>query len=64
MLWKRFGVTLDAPVQMGQVAIPNVLGLGSDVIVTRNVDSKCGHGVLRPGNGNACQSSWIPLKSN
>jgi CxxC motif-containing protein len=28
---------LDAPVRIGQVAIPNVLGLGSDVIVTKNI---------------------------
>jgi CxxC motif-containing protein len=33
-------VTLDAPVQIGQVAIPNVLGLGSDVIVTKNIGSE------------------------
>ena len=30
-------VELEAPVSIGQVAIPDVLGLGSDVIVTRNV---------------------------
>jgi CxxC motif-containing protein len=39
---------LDAPVRMGQVAIPNVLGLGSDVIVTRNVGSRCDCGIV-PG---------------
>jgi len=31
---------LQAPVQAGQVAIPNVLGLGSDVIVTKDVSAK------------------------
>jgi CxxC motif-containing protein len=31
---------LRAPVHAGQVAIPNVLGLGSDVIVTKNVAAK------------------------
>lgn len=30
-------LTLDAPVQTGDVAIANILGLGSDVIVTRSV---------------------------
>ena len=30
-------LALEAPVHIGQVAIPNVLGLGSDVIVTKNV---------------------------
>jgi len=31
---------LKAPVSAGQVAIANVLGLGSDVIVTKNVVAK------------------------
>lgn len=31
---------LKAPVRAGQVAIPNVLGLGSNVIVTKHVDAK------------------------
>jgi CxxC motif-containing protein len=31
---------LSAPVTIGQVAIANVLGLGSDIIVTRNVAVK------------------------
>ncbi len=31
---------LQAPVSIGQVAIANVLGLGSDVIVTKNVAAK------------------------
>ncbi len=31
---------LQAPVHPGQVAIPNVLGLGSDVIVTKQVAAK------------------------
>lgn len=31
---------LQAPVYVGQIAIENVLGLGSDVIVTKNVMSK------------------------
>ena len=31
-------VTLNAPVRIGDVAIENVLGLGSDVIVTRHID--------------------------
>ncbi len=31
---------LQAPVHAGQVAIPNVLGLGSDVIVTKHVAQK------------------------
>lgn len=30
---------LKAPVSVGQVAIPNVLGLDSDVIVTKNVEA-------------------------
>lgn len=30
--------TLAAPVQIGDVVIENVLGLGSDVIVTKNID--------------------------
>ncbi len=29
---------LDAPVKTGQVVIENVLGLGSDVIVTKNIE--------------------------
>lgn len=33
-------VRLKAPVFVGQVAIENVLGLGSDVIVTKNVMQK------------------------
>ena len=32
--------TLQAPVRIGDVVIENVLGLGSDVIVTKNVDSR------------------------
>lgn len=31
-------VELTAPVHIGDVVIPNVLGLGSDVIVTKNVE--------------------------
>jgi len=31
---------LKAPVYVGQVAIANVLGLGSDVLVTKNVGAK------------------------
>ena len=31
------GVELSAPVQIGQKVIENVLGLGSDVIITKNV---------------------------
>ena len=30
--------TLTAPVRIGDVVIANVLGLGSDVIVTKNID--------------------------
>ena len=33
-------VTLVAPVKIGQVVIANVLGLGSDVITTKNVAAK------------------------
>jgi CxxC motif-containing protein len=33
-------VSLQAPVHIGQVAIANVLGLGSDVIVTNHVEAK------------------------
>ncbi len=33
-------LTLDAPVRIGQVAIPDVLGLGSDVIVTKDVGAE------------------------
>ena len=32
-------VTLTAPVKIGDVAIPNVLNLGSDVIVTKNIEA-------------------------
>ena len=32
--------SLTAPVAIGDVALPNILGLGSDVIVTKNVDSR------------------------
>ena len=32
--------TLQAPVRIGDVVIKNVLGLDSDVIVTKNVDSR------------------------
>ena len=32
------GVTLTAPVRIGQVAVKNLLGTGADVIVTRNID--------------------------
>ena len=31
-------VTLDAPVAIGDVVIPDLLGLGCDVIATRNVE--------------------------
>ena len=31
-------VRIEAPVQIGQVVIKNILGLGSDVIVTKTVD--------------------------
>ena len=32
------GVTLTAPVKIGQVAVENLLGTGADLIVTRNID--------------------------
>ena len=32
------GVTLAAPVRIGQVVEKNILGTGADVIVTRNID--------------------------
>ncbi len=32
-------VVLAAPVKIGDIVIPNVLGLDSDVIVTKNIDS-------------------------
>ena len=32
------GITLTAPVKVGQVAVENILGTGADVIVTRNID--------------------------
>ena len=32
-------VTLTAPVKIGDVVIQNVLGLGSDVIVTKNIEA-------------------------
>ena len=32
------GVSLAAPVKIGQVAVKNLLGTGADVIVTRNID--------------------------
>ena len=31
-------VTLQAPVRAGQIVIPDVLGLGSDIIATRDVE--------------------------
>lgn len=31
-------VTIDAPVSIGQILIPNVLGLGQDVIATKQID--------------------------
>lgn len=31
-------VTLTAPVRIGQVVIPDILGTGVDLIVTRNID--------------------------
>ncbi|HIQ73439.1 MAG TPA: DUF1667 domain-containing protein [Candidatus Cottocaccamicrobium excrementipullorum] len=31
-------VSLPAPVKEGQIVIPNVLGLGSDVMITKTVD--------------------------
>lgn len=33
-------IKLQAPVVSGQIAIENVLGLGSDVIITKNVSKK------------------------
>ncbi|MBR2570837.1 MAG: DUF1667 domain-containing protein [Clostridia bacterium] len=30
-------ITLEAPISIGDVVIPNLLGLGSDVIVTKNI---------------------------
>ena len=33
--------TVDAPVKIGQILIPNVLGLGQDVIATKRID--CDH---------------------
>ena len=33
-------IRLTAPVSIGQTALENVLGLGSDVIVTKNVREK------------------------
>lgn len=33
-------VECPAPVSIGQVILPNVLGLGSDVIITKNVKAK------------------------
>ena len=32
------GITLTAPVKVGQVAVENILGTGADLIVTRNID--------------------------
>ena len=31
-------ITLDAPVHAGDVAVENILGLGSDLLVTKNVE--------------------------
>ena len=31
------GVTLTAPVEIGQVAVENILNCGADIIVTRNI---------------------------
>jgi len=31
-------VSIDAPTRIGQVVIPDVLGLGADVIITKNVE--------------------------
>ncbi len=33
------GISVSAPVRIGQVLLPDVLGLGSDVIATRNVET-------------------------
>lgn len=33
-------LTLEAPTHIGDIALGNVLGLGADVIVTKNVDRK------------------------
>jgi CxxC motif-containing protein len=35
-------IHLEAPVQSGQIIIPDVLGLGSDVIATKNIPLKTG----------------------
>ena len=32
------GITLTAPVKVGQVAVENLLGTGADLIVTRTID--------------------------
>lgn len=34
------GVSVEAPVSIGDVIVPDVLGLGVDVIATKNVDRK------------------------
>ena len=34
------GIRLSAPVSAGQVVVPDILGLGSDLIATRNVPAK------------------------
>lgn len=36
-------LTLNAPTHIGDIALPNVLGLGADLIVTKNVPRRTGH---------------------
>lgn len=36
-------LTLSAPTHIGDIALPNVLGLGADLIVTKNVPRRAGH---------------------
>lgn len=36
-------LTLSAPTHIGDIALPNVLGLDADLIVTKNVPRRAGH---------------------
>lgn len=36
-------ITVDAPVSIGQVVVKNILGLESDLIITKNIDKMSGY---------------------
>ena len=62
-------VTMKAPVAIGDVVIPNVLGLGVDVVACKKVAEKCNieesevKEILRSEErrvGKECRSRWSP----